>query len=1087
MKTIWKTLEIEKKTDRSVIRKAYGKLILKYNPEDYSEEFLLIRNAYETAMNYADSAGQAGINRPDGGQEEDGQTSNPDVEGDHENEDPTFLREEKQMATKTVWTFDPEEMDETNTFRDGEAIETFRPLYLGKNRADKTLWIKYFSSDLFLDVFREEGFTKLMWQTVEENRADYPPHKNFLLALSLAYALASPKNEGTDTFFKQSFTNFDGISSIHAITAEGRQVQKVKGIDLAILYGYRDYFSLLHLTEKGEWNDQISSQFSDLLKRYVSAYIKDKVEQESVGTLARHPSCLNLLAHILSTVSLPVQAYSLTWKILGLKTATMGRDKLLYGRLREIVLEHCPELAQEENISFLQLRKDYIAYSRRSILRMRNNGEEEMEKSETDQFLAGEIIKHAFADPIFVEQDILKYWICDSGSTYFLEKMIEIVKQDPTIPYGERLLKKAKQVLNQREIKKKLQEDENGQLPDGRVDVSSRAYFRYLLNVSFHQAYNYQRSFSLSNYLGEQFPYAENYAKRLLSFDESSEKCTEERKVALSFSENDCLEIDFHLYYVSYTRNQKPVYAPFIDFDLIADQSGDDLFWLLLPLTFAHVAQEHDVLQKIRQRLIHLDFLDEDSCKMIAESLAMMICKSYEEEFYPDQLVICEESQKYLYFSKIFLNEGVLLVAKMQLNKQPEVLRNESYLVDDVDAAITLSRRLLLEYTQPFDLNNLRIDLFPDVVYHGCNHRQQQCLDSEAVTYDAIKALLARFLAGQLERLELCWESPNVGAGRHPARSLVLLKAVPFVGDAPEYACFSFDHLGKNTFTLLSHPELYEGYRVRAKYAAFNAGQIEVYNIHHHTERIAQFLNKAIAQSSDLSRKLPHDQEMWSLNSYYNDKGMYDLDLYLLGGYSYDYVEKKLSHSLTFYHHPRHMEVKGIDGKITAYDMKLKDSFVIKQQVQKFLSGDLTKLKLTWSWKKKESGEMQTDEGRKVSASVKDTEIFHTHILLLSEEGKHMLIYFDDHHRYLYRLISAQEASTGDHKLKEVMFHGIKHAPDVLHDDREKIKEALALLLPGISDPDGILRIYAQYTDCSEIKAGQTVLGYDKIKSLYVE
>lgn len=1085
MHTIWKLLEIEKTTDRSIIRRAYGKLILKYNPEDYPEEFLAIRSAYETAMNYAASADLAGTNKRSGEQEEDGRASNPADEEDQEDEGPKFFSEKKQMAVEAVWTFDPEELDEANAFRDGEAIKAFHALYLGKSRADKTIWIKYFSSDLFLDVFRAEGFTKLMWQTVDENRADYPPHKNFLLALSLTYTLAKPKDEGADISFRQSSANFAGISSIHSIAAEGPQFQKVKGTDLAILYGYQDYFSLLHLTERGEWDDEISSQFSDLLRRYTSGCIKEKAEQESSDPLMRHPSCLNLLAHMLSTASLPAQAYSLTWQRLPLRTATMGRDKLLYGRLREIVLDHCPELAQEESISFLQLRKDYTAYSRRSILR--KGSDEETEKRETDQFLAAEIIKHAFADPIFVEYDILRYWICDFASTYFMEKIVSIIKDDPTIPYGDALLKKAKQVLKQQVIKKKWQEDENGQLPESCVDVSSRAYFRYLLNVSFHQAYHYQRSISLSGYLAEQFPYAEDYAKSLLSFDESSEKCMEERKVTLSLSENDQLEIAFHLYYVSYTRNQVPIYAPFINFDLIADRSDHDLFWLLLPLTFAHVTQENEVLQKIHRRLVDLGFLEEDSCKVIAESLTMMICTSDAEEFYPDQLVIYEESKKHLYFSKVFLNEGVLLVAKMQVNKEPEVLRNESYPVDDVNAAITLSHRLLSEYTHPFDLNNLRIDDLPDVVYHGFNHRQQQCLDNEAVTYDTIKALLAQFLAGQLERLELCWESPNVGAGRHPARSLVLLKAFSLAENSPEYACFSFDHLGQNTFALLSHPELYEGYRVRAKYTAFSAGQIEIYNVHQNTERIAQFLNKAIAQSSDLSRKLPHDKEMWSLNSYYNGKEMYDLDLYLLGGYSCNYVEKKLARSFILSHHPRYMEARDIDGKATAYDMKLKDSFVIKQQLQKFLSGDLTKLRLTWSWNKNESGEMQTDEGRKVSAGKNDTEIFHTHLLLLSEKGKSMLIYLDDYHRQLYQLICDQEAQTGDNRREEVMFHGIGHAPDVLHGNMEKIRESLSLLLPGISYPDGILRVYGQYAHCSEMKIGKTVRNYEELKSLYIE
>ena len=55
MSDFWKILEIAPTTDRSVIKQAYAALAKKYHPEQYPEEFLNLRNAYEAAMEYASS------------------------------------------------------------------------------------------------------------------------------------------------------------------------------------------------------------------------------------------------------------------------------------------------------------------------------------------------------------------------------------------------------------------------------------------------------------------------------------------------------------------------------------------------------------------------------------------------------------------------------------------------------------------------------------------------------------------------------------------------------------------------------------------------------------------------------------------------------------------------------------------------------------------------------------------------------------------------------------------------------------------------------------------------------------------------
>ena len=78
---------------------------------------------------------------------------------------------------------------EGNPFRNGEGIEKFKELYTGKRRTDRTAWADYFLSGVFLKGYREEAFTKLLWEVVESCQADYPPSKEFLTELYIAYGL----------------------------------------------------------------------------------------------------------------------------------------------------------------------------------------------------------------------------------------------------------------------------------------------------------------------------------------------------------------------------------------------------------------------------------------------------------------------------------------------------------------------------------------------------------------------------------------------------------------------------------------------------------------------------------------------------------------------------------------------------------------------------------------------------------------------------------------------------------------------------------------------------------------------------------
>ena len=76
-------------------------------------------------------------------------------------------------------------------YKDNEAYKEFIKLYCGSQRKDRKAWTDYFISVMFLEVCRKKEFTELLLEEVIYNKEKYPPSKEFLTALHLAYLFTS--------------------------------------------------------------------------------------------------------------------------------------------------------------------------------------------------------------------------------------------------------------------------------------------------------------------------------------------------------------------------------------------------------------------------------------------------------------------------------------------------------------------------------------------------------------------------------------------------------------------------------------------------------------------------------------------------------------------------------------------------------------------------------------------------------------------------------------------------------------------------------------------------------------------------------
>lgn len=178
-------LEIEQTTDKKIIKKAYAKMVRRYHPEEFPDEWKIVHEAYETAIKWADSQADANHGK---------KTLTPEqIEADVEfvlkknQEKKKQQEEEKQQETISLQSneehgeqeYDFEDIDrlaEENRSKDYEANEVILKKALkelkkvGKSKKYRIEdWKKLFFNEDYGWAIRQETFI-VKWGDVLKGR-----------------------------------------------------------------------------------------------------------------------------------------------------------------------------------------------------------------------------------------------------------------------------------------------------------------------------------------------------------------------------------------------------------------------------------------------------------------------------------------------------------------------------------------------------------------------------------------------------------------------------------------------------------------------------------------------------------------------------------------------------------------------------------------------------------------------------------------------------------------------------------------------------------------------------------------------------
>lgn len=929
-----------------------------------------------------------------------------------------------------------------NPYQGGDSIRKFEELYTGKRRQDRTAWSDYFLSGIFLKSWREEAFTKLMWETVREYQQEYPPNKEFLTELYIAYGIRKVNDE----FQAEHNALFPGIEYIVGIAQLGPVIRNFKKNDPAMQAGFRDYRELLMMAGSDSWEDEQLLLFGKIIDRYALSNISDRpiLNADQYELSQRHPRSIRLLTYYFHHEKLPDQTYRILWNHLRLDTATNGREKLLYGELREAVLEHLPEMAEKPRISYKQLLKDFYRYGIGCSYHL-CEGDTEEEREELDQFFSREDMKSALMDEAFVEEQILHYWITKGSGRYLLLKLQDYYEKHPEAPYAKRVCTQINEIKEHRcsqdMRRKELREDEESGYTWGIFDFQKRAYVRYYLNTAFHLPRGLQKPICLEEYLEKHMPYSPKWSKGLTDPEKSG--LFSNHPVEIRFGGN-ILSISFHLRYLEYRWNDSPrvPYFPGEDLEKIED---DTQFWLLAPIAAAPFDAHLSVSSELQKRLSRLPVHEED-IPVIADCITGKICRLEEKDF-PVCSLYAEKEDR-LFGCDIRKDDTITLYEERKYERQP--VPNGTWNVRDMDMAIRMGTRLLGELTREYD-SRWSIELLPGQILVRIPYHPEKVFSGEQVTEELIQDLLRQYFDHKINRLELAYGGHSLLFIRHEKGN--------------QYGCFWFDHRKQDWYGLVSLPEVYAVVESdEVVYVPFGLGKLPNYLVHHNTNLIHEQLAQIFAQTAC---KNPNPKMMmWSPQIYrFETRQRYRLALRLYGEYPADQACNQLMDRFYLPYLPVRMSYTELDGTSSGSLEVLKNKAEVQYQLSRYMQGKLNRLALTWEY------EMERSEG----------DIYYRHLVLLQDEGRHQMIYMDDDRNHISYLVSdvTEYLDADEKRYRKEIFLGEKVPGYRVHTDLRRIRDYLDLLFSEIRNPFALINNFGEFSYEAE-------RDYEKMKKEYL-
>ncbi len=1027
MSDFWKVLGINPTTNITAIKQAYAALAKKYHPEEFPQEFLNLRSAYESAMDYAAAAAESFFILPNDDDMEEGA------------EEQVFEEEEKQPEQPTFW--DLSKLSDGNDVDCTAALSQFLDLYKSKNNKDANKWYTYFTSYDFLEVWREEKFTQKLYKAVLENMEQFPINKTFAKCLNAVYGCSVSHLDSFDVVQYSKNAFFDGFSNIEKILGLCGNLGRMTQNDLSMFISFCEYRILVTFAEENQWSDSIKISAEYIFYRYVMTYIRERCEKREYSDVERYYLGIRLMTNLVKKYELPEDMYPYLWKVYSLESAVTGRNKIYYGELREIISSKYKIWADEKKEIVSSGEKiteqrpmennkivydSYYAYQKCLAENKWDSHvvEDFFSLPETERMLKG---RHFIYDTLF-------YWIAMPQHLEFLERLYDFYGRNPEVFKVKEILMRLEKRIKETAVENALKEDEadkNTTL----CTISHRPFLRYWLNIGFYRAVNF------SGVLKQNLIFSEKWAK---GFAERK------HRLFLCTYRNKPVEIELHRRYAEYYYGGKAIYKPFIQWYGVENIEDDTVFLLLLPavIPFIDDKKTYDmVLGSIREHLKNTSLTEEIIVELSKGMVKMLFCGRYilkeiddeDEEFYYDcnEYAFYRENETNLYVCTWSKYSHLLCFHEQKIYERVFMANGVYDNILTEEAACSLAKELLSAQCSKTVANIRNLRIMPEYLHVQPYGAKKEISSGEEITGDLLVDALDRFAKNNIRRLEMKW----------------IQEELVLINTGEQCGCFWF-YDGKYTMCkLLSKPDVY--CTTDSKYVMrvpFLYGELANYELFHSPRRLIMKLCPLLFQFGEgqMIDTRVNGGYVWSQNVYlYGKYDAYLVDKMKFGDFDPERVitDKNIKRKIIIPKFPAFIEVIKPNAEKQRIDIKPTTKDQLQMYLQMFLQGRITYLHFCW---KKET----------------DDTVHRSHLFLLQQEKQYTLYYLHDPSRQARCLVgSLSEYLKPEGESPIVTLCGVPLHTYSIQKDVIRLRFFLSLLLDQIEHPEAVLNKVGEFTD----------------------
>lgn len=1039
---IWEILSLSPTEDLGAIRRAYAAAAARYNPEEHPEEFLTVRRAYEEATAYARGRAQP-ADAPE----------QAAVQPQSSEASPQF-QERAEMGGFTL----PEEWEAERPFA-APALDRFLELYRSKQRRDRKQWDLWATSPEFLAVLHDPRFTRALRTAVEEAGGELTPPKEFQLVLAIVYRFRAEVYQDHTEFSLEEGAGFEGLDDVLHIAALGPLVRKLQGNDLVLSAAYRDYDALCGLAREGTWGQPALEQLRTILNQYSSTYLHEKCSGNPKGE--RNILSLRLLEGFFANETLPEDVYEVLWSVFDLNTAIMGRTKLFYGRLREIVLEKAPEVcAQRER--FVELR---TAYSDLGADVQAAGGEDSPQgQALVEQFMAREDFERAIRNRLFVREEILPHWCNWFTNPHLLRKLLDIYEANSSLPYARDVVEAIRQALLQldKELAAKRERERLAELALEEISpecctLTHPLFLRYFLQNAFYWAEG-QGQENLYTLLEEEFPSNAVWNRRLAQEGLSrtiplTRYGTDENGQSIEHTLE--IQIVFHQFYVEYRMDGQELCNPLLPFWGLSQLEDDEVFLLLLPVLSAYREELEDAEAHLRERLARLGLpeglISPAAAALAGEAACLVSAEGGTAILRPARF--CRESEEKLCCCLWYGNGRLLTFRRTaeELTLQNQFCRDN---VPSLEQAGRIAEEIFKEvFSPPRGLVELEADLCSHlhVEYSGM---PSQDFAGDAITPALLEQLFQKFEKKWITRLVVNHE-------------LVLLwSRRSFVTDSQPGTCalLRFHDDSKSWDALLSDWEsYYYGQAGTSPQIPFRMGSLPDYAVHSTPK-------KAIDALSTILNGVASGNGRWSDKVYRNNReNNYYFVKRALGGFSLEESGGPLlRHRYVLSKLPSCFSCREPGEPLATKEVNTATRLTVTDMLVRFELGGLEYLSLSWQLE---------DLGA-------------VHLVLFHEKTdtgrRELAVLIQDHEQMIQYLVGDQkEYMDREKKVPKGEFWGRMLPRYLIHHDFVQIRDFLDLFFLSLPRPEALLQ--NSFATLAFGPDSLTKLGFEEHRRLLLE